>query len=55
MSKLDKKKLKIHDRIIELEDYLKTSLHKKDSSTREIDVPKVMRQIADLKSQLQEA
>ena len=55
MSKLDKKKLRIHDRIIELEDHLRTSLHRKDSATREINVPKIMREIADLKAQLQGA
>jgi hypothetical protein len=52
MSKLDKKKLRIHDRIVELEDTLRVSLHKKDSSQREINVPKIMREIADLKAQL---
>ena len=53
MSKLDKKKLRIHDRILELEDMLRTSLHRKDSTQREINVPKIMRQIADLKAELQ--
>jgi hypothetical protein len=52
MSKLDKKKLKLHDRIIELEDFLKTSLAKKDSKTVEINVPKITSEINDLKTQL---
>ena len=52
MSKLDKKKLKLHDRIVELEDFLKTSLAKKDSRTTEINVPKITSEIAALKAQL---
>lgn len=52
MSKLYKKKLRIHDRIVALEDTLRSSLHKKDSAQREINVPKIMREIADLKAQL---
>ncbi len=55
MSHIDKKKIKIHDRILDLEDHLRSSLHKKDSSTVEINVPKIMREIADLKAQLQRA
>ncbi len=52
MSRINKKRIKLHDRIIELEDYLKTSLSKKDSSKAEINVGRVMREIADLKTQL---
>ena len=53
MSKLNKKKLRIHDKIIVLEDFLKTSLAKKDSSKVEIDVAKITREIAALKAQLE--
>lgn len=52
MSKNDKKAKKLQARIDELENFLKTSLGKKDSATKEIDVPKTMRQIAELKAQL---
>jgi hypothetical protein len=52
MSKTDKKRAKIQERIDTLENFLKTSLGKKDSATAEINVPQTMRQIADLKAQL---
>lgn len=55
MSKIDKKKLRIHDQIISLEQHLKDSLHRKSSSEKEVNVPKIMREIADLKAQLQGA
>jgi uncharacterized protein YPO0396 len=53
MSKADKKRAKLNERIDTLEDFLKTSLGKKTSATAEIDVPGTMRQIADLKKQLE--
>ena len=52
MSKLDKKKVRLHDRILDLEDFLKSSLARKDSSTKEVDVGKITREIADLRKQL---
>ena len=53
MAKSDeKKKKKTQARITELEEFLKTSLAKKESSKTEIDVGKIMRQIAELKAQL---
>lgn len=55
MSKLDKKKLRLHDRILELEDMLRTSLHRKDSAQREINVPKITREIAELRAKIQGA
>ena len=53
MSKIDKKKLRIHDEILGLEQHLKDSLHRKDSSQKEINVPRIMREIADLRAQLE--
>jgi signal transduction histidine kinase len=55
MSRIDKKKLKLHDRIIDLEQFLRTSLGKKDSTSREVSVPKIMQEIAELKAQLRNA
>ena len=51
MSKVDKKKTKLNEKIAQLETLLQTSLGKKDSRTNEIDVPGTLRQIADLKKQ----
>ncbi len=52
MSKPDKKKTRLQERINELETLVKTSLGKKDSRTAEINLPKVMGEIANLKAQL---
>ena len=52
MSKLDKKKLKLQERIKYLEDELVLSLTKKTSDTKEIDVAGHQRKIADLRKEL---
>lgn len=52
MSKIEKKKAKIQERIDTLENELRTSLTKKTSNTREINVPSYQRQIQELKTQL---
>ena len=52
MSKIEKKKTKIIERIKELEAELILSLTKKTSTTKEIDVPLYTRKIEDLKLQL---
>ena len=52
MSKLDKKKEKISERIKFLEKELIDSLTKKDSNTREISVGGHQRKIEDLKIEL---
>lgn len=52
MSKIDKKKTKLQDRINELENELKLALTKKDSNTKEIDVSSHQRKIYDLKVEL---
>lgn len=52
MSKVEKKRKQLQDRIAELELSLKTSLAKKNSKTPEINVPATMRKIADLKADL---
>ncbi len=54
MSKIEKKKSKMRDRIAELEAELILSLTKKTSNTKEIDVPSYQRKIEDLKSQLKD-
>ncbi len=54
MSKVDKKKAKIQERIVQIETELRLSLQKKSSSAVEIDLPGKMRQIAELKAQLAE-
>ena len=52
MSKIDKKKNKIKERIEELELELRESLTKKTSDTKEINVPLQQRKIQELKIQL---
>ncbi len=52
MNKIDKKKNKLIERINELELELRDSLTKKDSNTKEIDVPGHQRKIQELKLQL---
>lgn len=51
MSKVEKKKAKIQERIMQLENDLRLSLQKKSSAT-EINVPAKTREIAELKAQL---
>ena len=51
MSKVEKKKAKIQERIMQLEIDLRLSLQKKSSAT-EINVPAKTREIAELKAQL---
>lgn len=52
MSKIDKKKNKILERINELEFELRESLTKKTSATKEINVPGHQRKIQELRLQL---
>jgi ribosome-interacting GTPase 1 len=52
MSKLDKKKAKLQERIQYLETELRTSLTKKTSDTKEISVPNLTRKIAELRQEL---
>lgn len=52
MSKVDKKKLKLQERILVLETELRESLTKKTSSTTEINVPVHQRKIQELKLEL---
>lgn len=52
MSKIEKKRNKILERIEVLETELRVSLTKKTSSTKEIDVPTQQRKIQDLRKEL---
>ncbi len=52
MGKLDKKKLKLQERITTLENEMVSSLTKKTSDTKEIDVPSYQRKISDLRKEL---
>ena len=52
MGKLDKKKLKLQERIKFLEDELRMSLTKKTSDTKEIDVAGHQRKISELRKEL---
>lgn len=52
MSKQDKKKAKLVERLAVLESDLRLPLQKKSSSAAEIDVPGKMRQIQELKTQI---
>lgn len=54
MANVDKKKIKIQERIAQLEADIRLSLQKKSSSAAEIDMPGKMRQIAELRKQLAE-
>jgi hypothetical protein len=54
MGKIEKKKRKLQERIEFLQDELKLSLTKKNSSTAEIDVASHRRKIQDLQKQLKE-
>lgn len=53
MSKLRKKKLEIHDQIVELEDFLR--IRKRESATSEAVIANLMQQIDKLKVQFREA
>lgn len=52
MSKVDKKKAKLTERLVSLETELRLALQKKSSSSSEIDVPGKTRQIAELRAQI---
>jgi len=52
MSKLEKKKQKLKERIEFLENEMRTELTKKTSNTKEINVPTYQRKIQDLKKEL---
>lgn len=52
MANVNKKKIKLQERLVQLETELRLSLQKKSSSAAEIDVPSKMRQIQDLKIQI---
>ena len=52
MSKQEKKKIKLQERLAQLESDLRLSLQKKSSSAAEIDVPGKTRQIAELRNQI---
>ena len=54
MAKIEKKKAKLLERIQLLENEMIESLTKKTSTTREINVPSMTRQIDELKKQLRE-
>jgi len=53
MGKVDKKRLKLQERIDFLEIELRTSLTKKTSDVKEINVASHQRQISELRQQLQ--
>ena len=52
MSKIEKKKKKIQERIENLETELRTELTKKTSNTKEINVPAHQRKIQELRVEL---
>lgn len=52
MSKLDKQRAKLKERIEQLETELRNSLQKKSSSAAEIDVPGKTRKIQELRNEL---
>ena len=52
MSKLEKKRKKLQERIDFLETEMRTELTKKTSNTKEINVPSYQRKIQDLKVEL---
>ena len=52
MSKTDKKRDKLIQRLLALESELRLALQKKSSSAAEIDVPGKTRQIAELRAQI---
>jgi len=52
MSKIDKKRIKLKERIDLLESEMRVQLTKKTSNTKEISVPSYQRKIQDLKDEL---
>jgi hypothetical protein len=52
MSKVDKKKTKLQERLVALETELRMALQKKSSSAAEINVPGRTRQIQELRAQI---
>lgn len=52
MGKIEKKRIKLQERIKHLEDEMILALTKKTSDTKEINVPSYQRQIQELKVQL---
>lgn len=52
MSKVDKKKVKLQERLTQLETDLRLALQKKSSSAAKIDVPGKTRQIQELRAQI---
>lgn len=52
MNKIDKKKLKLKERINELEEEVRISLTKKTSNSAEINIPEYQRKISALKDEL---
>lgn len=51
MGKVDKKRKKLQERIDELKDEMRIALTKKDSSTKEIDIPSHQRKILELQKE----
>ena len=54
MSKIDKKRKKLQDRIDTLQEEMRISLTKKTSSTAEISLPQYQKKIGDLQKKLKE-
>jgi hypothetical protein len=54
MGKVEKKRKKLQERIVTLQEEIRISLTKKDSSTKEINVPSHQRKIQELQKQLKE-
>lgn len=54
MSKIEKKKKRLQERIDEMREEMRIALTKKDSSTKEIDVPSHQRKIFELQKQINE-
>lgn len=54
MSKKDKKKQKLQERLAFLEEQMRTSLGKKTHDSAEINIAAQMRKIADLRKQINE-
>lgn len=52
MSKVEKKREKLQERILFLETEMRTELTKKTSNTKEINVPSYLKKIQDLKTEL---
>jgi len=52
MANVEKKRKKLNERIAELETEMRNALTKKDSNTREIDVPGHTRKIAEARAEL---